>query len=498
MLSTQVQPTYTCTSTFFENRVHSPCAPAASLEAPVPSTLRADLRPYQEDGLRWMARLAAWGAGACLADDMGLGKTVQALAAALLRAADGPTLVVAPTSVCALWLAEAARFAPTLHARQLGGGDRRSVVAALGPRDLLVTSYGLLVTERELLEGVHWTTVILDEAQAIKNPRTKRFKAAIRLRGDFRLATTGTPIENRLEELWSLFEFINPGLLGSRVEFERRFAAPIEARGDRGARADLRRLVLPFILRRNKSEVLSELPPRSEIELPLEMGTDEAALYEAMRRQALDELAGAIDQPGAARLKILAWITRLRRACCNPGLVVEDGDAPASCKLATFKELVVQLRDSGHKALVFSQFVDHLTILRGWLDEQQIPYQYLDGGTPAPSRSRRVAAFQAGEGDLFLISLRAGGLGLNLTAADYVIHMDPWWNPAVEDQATDRAHGIGQTRPVTIYRLIARDTIEERIVALHRHKRDIADKILVGADVAGHLSAEELLALLHQ
>ena len=471
---------------------------AASLEFSVPSTLKAELRPYQEDGFRWLARLAAWGAGACLADDMGLGKTVQALAVALLRATEGPTLVVAPTSVCAQWLAEAARFAPTLHARQFGGGDRRSVVTTLGPHDLLVTSYGLLVSEVDLLEGVDWATVILDEAQAIKNPRTKRFKAAVRLRSDFRLATTGTPIENRLEELWSLFGFINPGLLGSRVEFERRFSTPIERQGDRLARTDLRRLVLPFVLRRSKSEVLDELPPRSEIDLQLEMSTAEVALYEALRRQALDELTDAVDRTGAARLQILAWITKLRRACCNPSLVAVDEAAPASCKLAAFKELTEQLRDSGHKALVFSQFVGHLTILREWLDDQNIRYQYLDGSTPTRARTRRVAAFQAGEGELFLISLRAGGLGLNLTAADYVIHMDPWWNPAVEDQATDRAHRIGQTRPVTLYRLIVRNTIEERIVALHRHKRDIADKILEGADVAGRLSSDELLALLRE
>ncbi|MFW5739238.1 MAG: DEAD/DEAH box helicase [Myxococcota bacterium] len=339
-------------------RIHA----AEALEVTIPSTLKAELRVYQEEGFRWMARLAAWGAGACLADDMGLGKTVQALAVILLRASAGPTLIVAPTSVCANWETEAVRFAPTLHPIGFGGDDRRRIIEALGPRDLLITSYSLLHREAPLLAKVDWATIVLDEAQAIKNPRTERFKAAIRLRGDFRLVTTGTPIENRLEELWSLFHFVNPGLLGTRDDFEKRFSVPIERFKDSGARVALRKLVRPYILRRNKSQVLEDLPARSEINMKLEMGTSEAALYETLRQQALEELA-ATSRNGAAPLKVLAWITKLRRTCCNPRLVVE-GKAPDSCKLAAFAELVEELRGSGHKALVFSQFVDHLAILR--------------------------------------------------------------------------------------------------------------------------------------
>jgi superfamily II DNA or RNA helicase len=471
---------------------------AETQDTAIPSTLKAELRPYQQDGFRWMAQLSAWGAGACLADDMGLGKTVQALALALVRASLGPTLVIAPKSVCNNWLAEAARFAPTLNVRRFGGGDRRQMIAQLGPHDLLVASYGLLKRESTLLQDVEWSMVVLDEAQAIKNPRTTRFKAALQLRSGFRLATTGTPIENRLEELWSIFQFLNPGLLGALADFERRFATPIERDRDREARRDLRRLVLPFIMRRTKGEVLDDLPPCTEIDLRLKMSPTEAALYEALRQQALGELTGGGAIDGADPIKVLAWITKLRQVCCNPRLVVTDGQAPQSCKLSAFQELVEELLASGHKALVFSQFVGHLAILREWLDQQGIVYQYLDGQTEAHERTRRIDAFQAGEGVLFLLSLRAGGLGLNLTAADYVIHLDPWWNPAVEDQASSRAHRLGQSRPVTVYRLIAADTIEERIIALHRHKRDLAEQLLQGADAAGRLSAAELLELLQR
>jgi len=465
------------------------------LEPQTPSTLQAELRDYQAEGYRWLARLAHWGAGACLADDMGLGKTVQALALILSRAPQGPTLVLAPMSVCGNWVDEAQRFAPTLRPQRFGPGDRAAALKEAGPFDLIVCSYGLLQSEAERLAEVRWETVCADEAQAFKNALTKRSQAMMRLRGGFRLITTGTPIENRLGELWNLFRFINPGLLGSLESFNRRFAIPIEQNQDHGARQRLRQLLRPFILRRLKSEVLSELPPRTEITRRLELSEGEMALYEALRQQAMERLDQAAEvSAGQRRMQLLAEIMRLRRACCHPRLALPDSDLPGT-KLEAFGEIVSELLDNRHKALVFSQFVDHLRLIRAHLDGRGIRYQYLDGSTPEPQRRAAVAAFQAGEGDLFLISLRAGGTGLNLTAADYVIHMDPWWNPAVEDQASNRAHRMGQERPVTVYRLVAKDTIEERILKLHASKRELADGLLAGAEDGGRLSYEDMLAL---
>ena len=470
---------------------------AETLQAAAPSTLQAELRDYQAEGFQWLARLAHWGVGACLADDMGLGKTVQALALILNRAPDGPTLVVAPTSVCLNWLDETRRFAPTLNATVFGGGDREQALARLGAFDLLVCSYGLLQQEAERLAKVRWRTLVLDEAQAIKNPGAKRSQAALTLRGDFKMMLTGTPIENHLGELWNLFRFINPGLLGSLEHFNQRFATPIERDQDARARHRLRKLIQPFILRRLKSEVLEALPPRTEILRRVELGAEEMALYEALRQQALARLAKLDGDESQKPLQILAEIMKLRRACCHPSLVLPD-TALGGAKLSMFEDILDELLENRHKALVFSQFVDHLAILRAALERKGVAYQYLDGGTPGPERKQRVDAFQAGRGDVFLISLKAGGLGLNLTAADYVIHMDPWWNPAVEDQASDRAHRIGQQRPVTIYRLVAQDTIEEKIVALHHQKRDLAERLLEGTGASGKISAEELLELLQR
>lgn len=457
----------------------------------VPNTLQAELRDYQLEGFDWMARLAKWGVGACLADDMGLGKTLQTLTLLLHRSAEGPQLVVAPTSVTPNWLAETTRFAPTLrlHAYR----ESRSL-EGLGPRDLVVASYGLLQLDAEAFAAQHWTTVVLDEAQAIKNAASKRSQAAMALQADFRLVATGTPLENHLGELWNLFRFINPGLLGSREHFTQRFAGPIE-RGDQGARKALKALIQPFILRRLKSQVLDELPARTEVVYRVPLSDAEQHLYEAMRQQALDSLSQGGEEGSQSPLRVLTEITRLRRFCCHPSLVLPDSDLPGS-KLAAFAEIVEELLDSRHKALVFSQFVDHLSIVRKWLEERGIRYQYLDGATPARERMTRVEAFQGGDGDIFLISLKAGGTGLNLTAADYVIHLDPWWNPAVEDQASDRAHRMGQQRPVTIYRLVAENTIEERILALHGQKRDLADSLLEGGEVSAKLDAEALLRLL--
>ncbi|KQQ31032.1 helicase SNF2 [Duganella sp. Leaf126] len=476
-------------------------AEQTAFEPVLPTTLQAELRDYQLEGYQWLARLAHWGVGACLADDMGLGKTLQALALILSRAPDGPTLVIAPTSVCLNWVSEAARFAPTLKVKMFGTGDRADTLASLQPYDLVVASYGLLQLEAALFAGVQWRTIVLDEAQAIKNGATKRSQAVMALNGDFRMACTGTPLENHLGELWNLFRFINPGLLGSIEQFNLRFAAPIEKpqdhRAEVGARKRLRRLIQPFMLRRTKSQVLTELPPRTEITLEVDLSPQETALYESLRRTALETLA-AVEGPAEKKsIQILAEIMKLRRACCNPNLVSPELGIPSS-KLAAFAHLLAGLLENRHKVLVFSQFVDHLALIRAHLDAHNIGYQYLDGATPMNERKKRVDAFQAGMGDVFLISLKAGGVGINLTAADYVIHMDPWWNPAVEDQASDRAHRMGQQRPVTIYRLVARHTIEEGIVDLHQHKRDLADSLLEGSDVSGRMSAGEMLSMLQE
>ncbi|MCC6196251.1 MAG: ATP-dependent helicase [Burkholderiales bacterium] len=465
--------------------------------APLPKSLQAELRPYQEDGYRWAMRLASAGLGGCLADDMGLGKTLQGLAVLLARADAGPALVVAPTSVCGNWLAEARRFAPTLNVAIYGEAERETAIASAGPRDVVVVSYTLLQQASERFAARRWHTVIADEAQAIKNAAAKRSQAVFDLDTDFRLALSGTPVENRLAELWSIMRFANPGLLGTIARFTERFAGPIERDRDREAQQRLRRLIGPFVLRRTKAQVLQELPPRTELSLAVAPAPAEAAYYEALRRQAVADAdtALATQSAGQARFNILVQLTRLRRAACDPRLVSPDLGV-AGAKVQAFADLAADIVANGHKALVFSQFVDFLTLLRQPLDAAGIAYQYLDGSTPAGERTRRVAAFQAGEGDLFLISLKAGGFGLNLTAADYVLITDPWWNPAAEDQAMGRAHRIGQGRPVTVYRLVTKGTVEERIVALHQDKRALADSILAEGDAALLPSADELIALI--
>ena len=471
---------------------------AAQNETPkLPKNLQAELRPYQEDGYQWAMRLAAAGLGGCLADDMGLGKTLQALAVMLARGGAGPALVIAPTSVCGNWLAETRRFAPSLNAQIYGESDRETLVTEAGPMDVVIVSYTLVLQAKERFAGRVWHTLIADEAQAIKNASAKRSQAVFDLDADFRLALSGTPVENRLAELWSIMRFANPGLLGTLSRFNERFATPIERNRSREAQHLLRRLIAPFVLRRTKAQVLQELPPRTELNLLIEADTHEAAHYEALRRQALAEAGQALASgaPGEARLNILAQLTRLRRAACDPRLTTPEIKLPGA-KVQAFAELAAELAANGHKALVFSQFVDFLSLLRAPLDAAGIAYQYLDGATPAAERTKRVAAFQAGEGDLFLISLKAGGFGLNLTAADYVVITDPWWNPAAEDQAMGRAHRMGQLRPVTVYRLVGKGTIEERIVDLHHDKRALAEGVLSGEETTALPSTDDLIALM--
>ncbi len=467
---------------------------AQDFKPELPSTLQAELRVYQREGYEWLARLAHWGVGGCLADDMGLGKTIQSLAIILKLAANGPSLVVAPTSVSTNWQSEVTRFTPTINIKFLSSKDREKSISELGKFDLLITTYTLLQQESELLATVKWQAIILDEAQAIKNSATKRSRAAMSLQAQFKLITTGTPIENHLGELWNLFHFINPGLLGSLNSFNERFAVPIERYQDREAKLKLKKLIRPFLLRRIKSQVLEELPSRTEVTLEVELSSEEAHFYEALRQNAIDMLEGSREKKGR-HLQILTEIMKLRQACCNPRLL-DANTTVESSKLKVFASVIEELLSSRHKALVFSQFIGHLKIIREYLDAQGISYQYLDGSTSTKQRKIRVDAFQDGQGDLFLISLKAGGLGLNLTAADYVIHMDPWWNPAIEDQASDRAHRIGQTRPVTIYRLVCKNTIEEKIVKLHQEKRDLAGSLLEGSDVSAKMTSEDLLDLI--
>jgi superfamily II DNA or RNA helicase len=513
---------------------------AIALRPKPPRALAATLRDYQVEGHAWLMRLAAWGAGACLADDMGLGKTVQAIAVMIDRAKLGPTLVLAPTSVGYNWAAEVARFAPSLRVVHYGAQtDRIACLAQLGKRDVLVASYGLLARDGELLARRKFATLVVDEAQALKNATTRRARAARALDADFRIALSGTPLENHVGELWSVFSVVFPGLLGSWDQFRDRYAIPIERSGVAGPRSNspagelrrsiersgvagprsnspagelrrsietgnnpdahaaLSRVIRPFLLRRTKQEVASELPARTEIELPIALADDHMALYEDARLAAVAELsdAGKGVRDEQRRFQVLAALTRLRLLACHPQLY-DPTSALGSAKLERLLEVVEELRAEGHRALVFSQFTSHLGLVRPALEAAGHRVLYLDGETPGPRRGDLVRAFQDGKADVFLISLKAGGTGINLTAADYVIHMDPWWNPAVEDQATDRAHRIGQTRPVTVYRLIARGTIEEKILALHGDKRSLVASILEGTSAAARLSTRDLLALL--
>lgn len=464
-----------------------------------PKDLDAVLRDYQLEGYQWLSRLSLWGVGGVLADDMGLGKTVQTLGVLLERAEQGPALVVAPTSVGENWLRETERFTPGLSAYLYRDADRISLIEKAGPGDLIIVSYQLLQRDAKRFASRAWHTLVLDEAQFIKNAQTKTSQAIRQIEADWRIGLSGTPLENHLGELWSLFRTLSPGLLGSWDRFRQRFADPIERLKDDEKRKSLAQLVRPFILRRTKDRVLTELPPRTEITLHAELSAGERKRYEDARLAALTELSGTGGEEGAGqqRIRTLAWLTKLRQLACHPRLV-DQSWKKSSAKLDLLLSLVEELREGNHRALIFSQFVKHLSLIRQALDDREVQYQYLDGATPAKERQRRVDAFQDGEGDLFLISLKAGGTGLNLTGADYVIHLDPWWNPAVEDQATDRAHRIGQERPVTVYRLVTEGTIEEQILALHADKRELVAGVLDGADLAAKMDTEMLIRLIKE
>jgi hypothetical protein len=452
-------------------------------EPSLPADLVADLRGYQRVGVAWLQFLRDAGLGGLLADDMGLGKTLQALCAV-----KGRTLVVAPTSVLFGWAEQARRFRPGLRCSVYHGAKR-----ALDPdADLTLTSYALLRLDAEVLGAVDWDTVVLDEAQAIKNPDSQVARAAFGLRGDFRLTLTGTPVENRLDELWSQIHFSNPGLLGALGDFRERYARPIAA-GEPGAAAHLRARIAPFVLRRMKSVVASELPPRTDAILHCELDAEERAVYDAVRAASQRQVVERLQQGGSV-IEALELLLRLRQAACHRALVPGQ-NAAGSSKLDVLFENLDEAAAEGHKALVFSQWTSFLDLVEPGLRAAGIPFERLDGSTQ--DRQGVVERFQSPEGaPVLLISLRAGGTGLNLTAADHVFLLDPWWNPAVEEQAADRAHRIGQDRPVSVYRLVARETVEERILELQERKRALAEAALTGADRAAAITREDLLGLL--
>jgi superfamily II DNA or RNA helicase len=455
--------------------------------AALPGDLRAELRGYQRAGVDWLVFLREAGLGALLADDMGLGKTLQVLCA---LDATGRSLVVAPTSVLFNWASEAARFRPGLRVSLYHGPVR-----ALDPEaHVTLTSYALLRLDAEALAQVEWRAVVLDESQAIKNPDSQVARAAHALRAQWRVAMTGTPIENRLDELWSQIHFTNPGLLGTRAGFDERWAAPIAA-GDAAAAAGLHAKLRPFVLRRRKAEVAPELPPRTEVVVRVDLEPEERAVYDAVRAATREDVIAKLASGGSV-LAALEALLRLRQAACHRGLVPGQ-HAETSSKVALLLEELATAVAEGHKSLVFSQWTSLLDRVEPHLRAAGIAWLRLDGSTR--DRAGVVAGFQAEDGPpVLLLSLQAGGSGLNLTAADHVFLLDPWWNPAVEDQAADRAHRIGQTRPVLVHRLVASDTVEERVLALQASKRALADTALAGATAAGGLTRDDLLGLLRE
>jgi len=448
-----------------------------------PAGLRARLREYQQHGLEWLQFLREFDLGGILADDMGLGKTVQALAHILVEKREGrldrPCLVVCPTSVIPNWRAEAARFAPELRVLSLHGADRAGRFAEIPASDLVLTTYALLPRDAERLLPVEWHLAVLDEAQAIKNVAAKATQLVCRLDARHRLCLTGTPIENHLGELWSQFAFLMPGLLGDAKRFARVFRTPIEKRHDAERRAVLAARVKPLLLRRTKQLVARELPPKSEILSPLELSGPQRDLYETVRLAMHDKVRQEIAAKGFARSRIviLDALLKLRQVCCDPRLVklAAARKVASSAKLDHLMQMLPSLIEEGRRVLLFSQFTSMLDLIKPELAQAGIDFVELRGNTL--DRAAPVARFQNGEAPLFLISLRAGGTGLNLTAADTVIHYDPWWNPAVEDQATDRAHRIGQEKAVFVYKLVAQGTVEERMLELQARKRALASGI---------------------
>ena len=465
-----------------------------------PESLHNVLRKYQRDGYRWLRTLDGYGMGGILADDMGLGKTVQVLSYLLAMKESGqrlPSLIVCPASLVLNWQEECQKFTPQLSCVAVDGdaAHRAELAKQWAEADLVVTSYDLMRRDEELYSGQQFYACILDEAQAIKNHTTQKYKAVCGVNSKVRFALTGTPVENRLGELWSIFSFLMPGYLPPYKTFCARFEKPIVQEDDKDALRRLNQLTGPFILRRMKSEVLKELPPKTENLHRIELDEQQRKLYLAAVVDAREKLRAAKPED---KMAVFAVLMRLREICCDPRLVADNWDG-GSAKLDACMELVTAAVEGGHRILLFSQFTSMLELLAKRLDEAGVSHFTLQGSTPKPVRAELVRRFNSGEADVFLISLRAGGTGLNLTAADIVIHYDPWWNVAAQNQATDRAYRIGQRNPVQVYKLIAQDTIEEKIVELQQAKQDLAETVTGSADGAIlSMKPEELLQLLQE
>jgi superfamily II DNA or RNA helicase len=466
----------------------------------VPAGLQATLRPYQQSGLAWMQFLREYEFGGILADDMGLGKTIQTLAHILVEKEagrlDAPALVVAPTSLMGNWQAEATRFAPGLRVLLVHGKERATLFDQIGGADVVLTTYALLGRDEQALRKHRYHLLILDEAQYIKNSRSKAAQAARLLDARHRLCLTGTPVQNHLGELWSQFHFLMPGLLGDEKAFNTGFRKPIEQQGDTSRKDLLARRVKPFMLRRTKDKVATELPPKTEIVLPVEFGAAQRDLYETVRLAMDRKVRDEIDRKGLARsqIVILDALLKLRQVCCDPRLLKSSAGVAGSAKLEALMELLETLLSEGRKVLVFSQFTSMLALIADELRARAVEFAVLTGDTA--DRAAPIAAFQQGQVDVFLISLKAGGVGLNLTAADTVIHYDPWWNPASENQATDRAWRIGQEQPVFVYKLIARGTLEEKIQDMQRRKGELANALLDAEGGLGPaIGADDLQAI---
>jgi SNF2 family DNA or RNA helicase len=463
-----------------------------------PAGLRATLRPYQRRGLSWLAQMCELGLGGCLADDMGLGKTVQVIALHLHRRplAAGPTLAVCPTSLLGNWQRELARFAPGIRVRRYHGGDRH--LEDLAADEMVLVTYGVVRRDRAVLAEVGWGLVVADEAQHAKNPLSRTARELRAIPAPARVALTGTPVENRLTELWSILDWTTPGLLGPLERFRRSVAVPVERYRDPDAIEQLARVVRPFLLRRRKSDprIAPELPAKTETDRVVPLTAEQATLYEAVVREALAKITASegIERRGL----VLGLLTALKQICNHPAQYLHEA-APLpgrSGKLAALDELLDVILDEGEAALVFSQYVEMCRLIRDHLADRGVPTLFLHGRVPARRREELVARFQDGGAPVFLLSLKAGGVGLNLTRATHVVHYDRWWNPAVEDQATDRAYRIGQDRPVQVHRLVTEGTLEDRIAALLASKRGLAEAV-VGAGEAWltELSDPELAEL---
>jgi superfamily II DNA or RNA helicase len=467
----------------------------------VPAALRATLRTYQAEGVTFLQRLRETGLGGVLADEMGLGKTLQTIAHVCVEQAEGrldtPVLVVAPTTLVGNWAREIARFAPGLRVVVLHGPERHTRWGDVARANMVVTTYPVVVRDEERFATQRFHLVVLDEAQNIKNSRSQARRALERVPSAHRLCLTGTPVENHLGELWSLFDWLSPGLLADELSFRRFWRQPVEQRGDAERLGALRQLIAPYVLRRLKCDVARELPPKTELSVPVELGAGQRELYEAIRVAAHADVRRAIRAKGvaASTVAILDALTKLRQACCDPRLVAMSAarGVDGSAKLEALLALLGEQLAGGHRVLIFSQFTSMLALVAESLRALGIEHLALTGATR--DRQRVVDAFEGGRADVFLISLKAGGTGLNLTSADTVVHYDPWWNPAAHAQATDRVYRIGQTRPVFVHTLYVAGSVEERVLALQERKRWLSSTLLGDGPAAAALGEAEIDAL---